>query len=263
MYRGMDIGTAKAEPGRARRHRPPPDRRGRPVRGMGRGSFCDRGHGSLPRSRPGGSAPFSWAVPAFTCTPSSTALPFPGGGPRWSPNSSKPRAPRSCTAGWPSWTRLRRPGSGRATAGACCERWRSQLAAAAPFPVTVPGWALSLRRRGAWPACGCPARSWRGASSGGSPRCWRPGFAEEVRSLARRPAGLSRTARQALGYRELLAHVEGGVAVGRRCGRGGAAGPASSLAASGCGGGGTPGCAGSGRPKTPWQYCLRCWETGA
>jgi tRNA dimethylallyltransferase len=35
------------------------------------------------------------------------------------------------------------------------------------------------------------------------------GFVDEVRALAGRPAGLSRTARQALGYRELLAHVEG------------------------------------------------------
>lgn len=34
------------------------------------------------------------------------------------------------------------------------------------------------------------------------------GFVDEVRALAGRPAGLSRTARQALGYRELLAHVE-------------------------------------------------------
>jgi len=36
------------------------------------------------------------------------------------------------------------------------------------------------------------------------------GFVEEVRALARRPGGLSRTARQALGYRELLRHVEQG-----------------------------------------------------
>jgi len=36
------------------------------------------------------------------------------------------------------------------------------------------------------------------------------GFLDEVRALATRPEGLSRTARQALGYRELLAHVEGG-----------------------------------------------------
>ncbi|HXW38089.1 MAG TPA: tRNA dimethylallyltransferase, partial [Acidimicrobiales bacterium] len=34
------------------------------------------------------------------------------------------------------------------------------------------------------------------------------GFLEEVRSLAARPRGLSATARQALGYRELLTHVE-------------------------------------------------------
>ena len=37
------------------------------------------------------------------------------------------------------------------------------------------------------------------------------GCVDEVRTLRRRPGGLSRTARQALGYRELLAHVEEGV----------------------------------------------------
>jgi tRNA dimethylallyltransferase len=36
------------------------------------------------------------------------------------------------------------------------------------------------------------------------------GLVGEVRALARRPEGLSRTARQALGYKELLAHVEDG-----------------------------------------------------
>lgn len=35
------------------------------------------------------------------------------------------------------------------------------------------------------------------------------GFLDEVAALAARPAGLSRTARQALGYRELLAHLDG------------------------------------------------------
>ena len=35
------------------------------------------------------------------------------------------------------------------------------------------------------------------------------GFLDEVAALAVRPAGLSRTARQALGYRELLAHLAG------------------------------------------------------
>jgi tRNA dimethylallyltransferase len=39
------------------------------------------------------------------------------------------------------------------------------------------------------------------------------GFVDEVRNLARRPRGLSRTARQALGYRELLAHVEEGLSL--------------------------------------------------
>ena len=36
------------------------------------------------------------------------------------------------------------------------------------------------------------------------------GLVDEVRQLAARPGGLSRTARQALGYKELLAHVEDG-----------------------------------------------------
>jgi hypothetical protein len=36
------------------------------------------------------------------------------------------------------------------------------------------------------------------------------GLVDEVRALAARPGGISRTARQALGYRELLAHVEEG-----------------------------------------------------
>jgi tRNA dimethylallyltransferase len=36
------------------------------------------------------------------------------------------------------------------------------------------------------------------------------GLLDEVRALAARPQGLSRTARQAVGYRELLAHVESG-----------------------------------------------------
>jgi tRNA dimethylallyltransferase len=36
------------------------------------------------------------------------------------------------------------------------------------------------------------------------------GFVQEVRALAARPEGISRTARQALGYREVLAHMEDG-----------------------------------------------------
>ena len=39
------------------------------------------------------------------------------------------------------------------------------------------------------------------------------GFLDEVAALAARPQGLSRTARQALGYRELLAHLEDGMAL--------------------------------------------------
>jgi tRNA dimethylallyltransferase len=42
-------------------------------------------------------------------------------------------------------------------------------------------------------------------------RLMESGFLDEVRRLAFHPAGLSRTARQGLGYRELLAHVEDGI----------------------------------------------------
>jgi len=42
----------------------------------------------------------------------------------------------------------------------------------------------------------------------------RAGLLDEVRSLVGRPGGLSRTARQALGYREMLAHLECGVPLG-------------------------------------------------
>jgi tRNA dimethylallyltransferase len=40
------------------------------------------------------------------------------------------------------------------------------------------------------------------------------GLLQEVQALAARPDGISRTARQALGYRELLAHVEEGAPLG-------------------------------------------------
>jgi tRNA dimethylallyltransferase len=39
------------------------------------------------------------------------------------------------------------------------------------------------------------------------------GLVEEVSHLASRPGGLSRTARQALGYKEVLGHLEGGLAM--------------------------------------------------
>ena len=46
-------------------------------------------------------------------------------------------------------------------------------------------------------------------------RLMEAGFLDEVRTLAARPGGLSRTAGQALGYRELLAHLEHGLPLGQ------------------------------------------------
>ena len=163
VYRGMDIGTAKPSPERASRYRPSHDRRSRPIRGVGRGSFCDRvQQGALPISRRVVSAPFSLAEPAFTCTRLSTASQCLASGPRWQRSSNKRGAPPNCTAGLPSSTRPRQPAPGRSTGGGYCERWRSQLAVAAPFPVMVPAWELSLRQRGGSPVSGCRERLWRG-----------------------------------------------------------------------------------------------------
>ncbi len=44
------------------------------------------------------------------------------------------------------------------------------------------------------------------------------GFLDEVERLARRPRGMSRTARQAVGYRELLSHLEDGIDLDRAVG---------------------------------------------
>ena len=46
-----------------------------------------------------------------------------------------------------------------------------------------------------------------GASPRGSPRCATPAWSTRSRALAAAPAGLSRTAAQAIGYREVLAHL--------------------------------------------------------
>ena len=58
-------------------------------------------------------------------------------------------------------------------------------------------------------ACAGRATSWLAGSRTVSWRCSTPGLLDEVRALADRPDGLSRTAAQALGYKELLAHLDG------------------------------------------------------
>jgi tRNA dimethylallyltransferase len=56
----------------------------------------------------------------------------------------------------------------------------------------------------------CPPREIDRRIEGRFGRMVQAGLVDEVRALVARPAGISRTARQALGYREVLAHVEGG-----------------------------------------------------
>ena len=83
----------------------------------------------------------------------------------------------------------------------------------AVLELTARASTTTRRRRSTSSACGCPATSSPAASRTRYEQQVAAGFLDEVRALLARPAGLSRTARQALGYRELLDHLEDGVAL--------------------------------------------------
>ena len=115
-----------------------------------------------------------------------------------------PRPPRSPRPG------RRRPGWSRRTPAGSSGPSRSPWAAGARSARSGPASAPARRRRSsrsAWQVD--PGRAGRSASRPGTTRQLDAGFLDEVRALAARPAGLSRTAAQALGYKELLAHVAG------------------------------------------------------
>ncbi len=86
------------------------------------------------------------------------------------------------------------------------------LGSGRPFSSYGPGFACfpatPWRLAGLWlprPVVGRPDR-------GPARRPWsRPGWSTRWPACGARPGGLSRTARQALGYREVLAHLEEGV----------------------------------------------------
>ena len=88
------------------------------------------------------------------------------------------------------------------------------------------------------------------------------GLVAEVRRLVAAPEGLSRTARQAIGYKEVLDHLEGGGptledglrrAVERTRGL---------ARRQRCGSGATPASPGSAPSPTRWPCCRRCWPCG-
>ena len=81
------------------------------------------------------------------------------------------------------------------------------------------------------------------------------GFVDEVRATAA-PAGFSRTARQALGYREILDALEGGCASSMRRSPRSSPAPANSPSARSDGSAGTHAYAGSTSSTTPWPRPL-------
>jgi tRNA dimethylallyltransferase len=85
------------------------------------------------------------------------------------------------------------------------------LATGRPFSSFGPGLfapslGLAVRSVGLW----LPRAATAGRITERLAAMERQGLVDEVRGLATAPAGLSRTARQAIGYKEILEHLEGG-----------------------------------------------------
>ena len=136
--------------------------------------------------------PSWWGERASTCVPSWMICTFQAVTPRsrrgWRPSwaTAGPRCPAS-TPGWPSSI-----GSGR------------------PFSTFGPGLEAYPASSVAMVGLAVPCEEVDRRIAARFARWVEDGLLDEVRTLAARPAGISRTARQALGYRELLAHVEEG-----------------------------------------------------
>ena len=263
VYRGMDIGTAKptaAEQAEVRHHLidladPAEDW------DLTRHQSAD-GRRATPASKAEGTGPCWSAGPGCTSRPSSTASPRPGVSPTSAPSSTPSPTPPLLHR------RLERARpAGRVPHGAGNRRrvvraLEVTLGSGRPFSSFGPGVGSFPATRGAWPVCGCPGRWWPAASPPGWRPWSRPGWSTRCALLAGRPGGLSRTARQALGYREVLAHLEDGVPLDEALDADACAGPGPSPGASGCGGGGIPGSPGTGRPRIPSPLFPACWETG-
>ena len=124
------------------------------------------------------------------------------------PGASRP----TCTPAWPCSTRWRPARMEPTNRRRVVRALEVTLGSGRPFSDFGPGLE-------AYPPTGIaqvglsPSRPRRstGASRTRFAAMVEAGLVDEVRALAARPGGISRTARQALGYRELLAHVEDGV----------------------------------------------------
>ena len=261
VYRGMDIGTSK----------PGPEARAAvphhlldlvdPDEDFSLTQFQQAARGGAAGHRPPRAITHcSSAAPACTCGRWSTTSTIPGRYPdvaaALEAELDEGRAERADVARPPGGARpggrgahgADQPSPGRARAG-------GHLGSGRPFSTFGPGLEAYPGRRDG------PGRAWHGrprrSTAGIAARFDRmveDGLVDEVRALAARPAGISRTARQALGYREILAHVEEAppcpTAWSRRCGA-----PGSSPGARPRGSAATRGCAGPRAARRP----SACW----
>ena len=164
-----------------------------------------------PTSSPVASGPCSWAAPASTCRRWSTTSRSPASSPRCGPSSRPSPTPTrsSCASTWSSTRR-------RPRAWSPTNRRRVVRALEVTVGSGRPFSSLRARPRHL-PALAVPGRRPRDRAAGA-----RPAHRGALRRTARRrlrgrgrgpagpPRGLSRTARQALGYAELIDHLEHG-----------------------------------------------------
>ena len=213
----------QAHAGRAGRGAAPPARPPRPVGGRHGGLVPARGAGRRRRhrgARPPG--PARRAAPRSTCRPSWTTSTSPASTRRCAPSSRPSRTPPRSTPGctpstrWPptGWSPANRRRVVRALevtlgSGRPFSSYGPGLDAHPPTPFTMVGLRRDVRR---------PAGPHRGAVRRPARR---PASSTRCRRLHDDPRGLSRTAAQALGYKELHEHLTGEVDPrrGRRPGR--------------------------------------------
>ena len=233
VYRGMDLGTAKPPPESGPRSRTTSSIWSTPTRSTpSPGSSRTPGRPS-PASPTGGGGRCWWGAPACTSGRSPTTWPSRALARRWPPGwtSSRPGPPEP--GGRCSHLHARLAGLDPVAAsriepgndGGWCGPSRSRSARGRPFSSFGPGLERYPRHRVTMVGVRRDPEDVDRRIGARFGRLMDDGLLDEVRKLAARPGGLSRTARQALGYRELLAHVEDGAPAGRSGRRGGPAYP--------------------------------------
>ena len=212
VYRGMDIGTAKPTP--AERAEIPhhlldladPGEEWSLARwaAQARRAVAEIESPASPGSAGGGNRP---VLPGAGGRPV-PAGPLPGG---VAAAGRRGRHRRPATAGCRRSTRWRRRGWSPSNRRRVIRALEVTLGSARPFSSFGPGVAgfpaTRWRIAGLWLPRAVVARRIEDRLAG----MFRAGLVDEVATLRAGSGGLSRTARQALGYREVLAHLEEGV----------------------------------------------------